>query len=127
LGPKIDSYGLVIWASKSPQWFLDLGLKTKAGNDLLVAPQNRQEDEDSAGQTLRSSGLLHVEASQARVSQSGLKTDGGAAEMVHVTSSWRSRADEDEDGQVDAICCIRPFYCNFAIFYVLGPRGILVF
>jgi hypothetical protein len=30
------------------------------------------------GHTLRSSGLLHVEASLARVSQSGLKTDGGA-------------------------------------------------
>jgi hypothetical protein len=28
--------------------------------------------------TLRSSGLLRVEASLARVSQSGLKTDGGA-------------------------------------------------
>jgi hypothetical protein len=30
------------------------------------------------GHALRSSGLLHVEASLARVSQSSLKTDGGA-------------------------------------------------
>jgi hypothetical protein len=30
------------------------------------------------GHASRSSGLLHVEASLARVSQSGLKTDGGA-------------------------------------------------
>jgi hypothetical protein len=30
------------------------------------------------GLTLRSSGLLHVEASLVRVSQSGLKTGGGA-------------------------------------------------
>jgi hypothetical protein len=30
------------------------------------------------GQTSRSSGLVHVEASLARVSQSGLKTDGCA-------------------------------------------------
>jgi hypothetical protein len=30
------------------------------------------------GHALRSSGLLHVEASRARVSQSGLKTGGGA-------------------------------------------------
>jgi hypothetical protein len=30
------------------------------------------------GHALRSSGLLHVEASLARVFQSGLKTDGGA-------------------------------------------------
>jgi hypothetical protein len=29
------------------------------------------------GHTLRSSGLLHAVASLARVSQSGLKTDGG--------------------------------------------------
>jgi hypothetical protein len=44
---------------------------------LLVAPQNRWR-EVSAGHTLRSSGLLRVEASLARVSQSGLKTGGGA-------------------------------------------------
>jgi hypothetical protein len=30
------------------------------------------------GHTSRSSGLLHVEASLARVSQSGMKTSGGA-------------------------------------------------
>jgi hypothetical protein len=29
LGLKIGSSGLVIWASKSPRWFLGLGLKTK--------------------------------------------------------------------------------------------------
>jgi hypothetical protein len=34
--------------------------------------------EDGAGHTLRSSGLLHVEASLARASQSDLKTGGGA-------------------------------------------------
>jgi hypothetical protein len=34
--------------------------------------------EVGAGHALRSSDLLHVEASLARVSQSGLKTGGGA-------------------------------------------------
>jgi hypothetical protein len=29
LGLKTDSSGLVIWASKSPRWFLGFGLKTK--------------------------------------------------------------------------------------------------
>jgi hypothetical protein len=29
LGLKTDISGLVIWASKSPRWFLGLGLKTK--------------------------------------------------------------------------------------------------
>jgi hypothetical protein len=29
LGLKTGSFGLVIWALKSPRWFLGLGLKTK--------------------------------------------------------------------------------------------------
>jgi hypothetical protein len=44
---------------------------------LSVASQNRRSEVD-AGHALRSSGLLHVEASLARVSQSGIKTGGGA-------------------------------------------------
>jgi hypothetical protein len=43
---------------------------------LSVAPQNRRM-EVGAGHASRSSGLLHVEASLARVSQSGLKTGRG--------------------------------------------------
>jgi hypothetical protein len=69
-------------------WFGDLGLKITAtiswigpqnqvGFGLSVAPQNRRRGV-SAGHALRSSSLLHVEASLARVSQSGLKTGGGA-------------------------------------------------
>jgi hypothetical protein len=64
------------------------------GHGLSVAPQNRQEDEDGVGHTSGFSGLLCVEASRARVSQFGLKTSGGVAWMVHVTSSWRSRGSE---------------------------------
>jgi hypothetical protein len=44
---------------------------------LSVAPQNRWEGV-GAGHASRSRGLLHVEASQARVSQSSLKTGEGA-------------------------------------------------
>jgi hypothetical protein len=47
------------------------------GFDLSVAPQNRQR-EVGVGHTLRSSDLLHVEASLTRVFLSGLKTDGSA-------------------------------------------------
>jgi hypothetical protein len=46
------------------------------GFDLSVAPQNRRR-EVGAGHTSRSSGLLRVEASLARVSESGLKTGRG--------------------------------------------------
>jgi hypothetical protein len=54
-------------------WF---GPQNQAGFGLLVAPQNRRR-EVGVGHASRSSGLLHVEASLARVSQSGLKTGGG--------------------------------------------------
>jgi hypothetical protein len=47
------------------------------GFGLSVVPQNRWR-EVGTGHSLRSSGLLHVEASLARVFQSGLKTSGGA-------------------------------------------------
>jgi hypothetical protein len=45
--------------------------------DLSVAPEN-QWREVGVGHVSRSSGLLHVEVSLARVFQSGLKTGGGA-------------------------------------------------
>jgi hypothetical protein len=79
------------------------------------------------GHMLRSSGLLHREASLARVSQFASKLAEMRRRMVHVASSWRSREDEVEDRRVDAMGCIRLFYPNFAIFDVLDPRGILVF
>jgi hypothetical protein len=55
-------------------WF---GHQNHVGFDLSVAPQNRRR-EVSARHASRYSGLLCVKASLARVSQSGLKTDGGA-------------------------------------------------
>jgi hypothetical protein len=55
-------------------WF---GHQNQVGYGLSIAPQNQREGDD-VGHALRSSGLLRVEASQARVSQSGLKTSGGA-------------------------------------------------
>jgi hypothetical protein len=47
------------------------------GFGLSIAPQNRRR-EVGVGHASRSSNLLGVEASLARVSQSGLKTGGGA-------------------------------------------------
>jgi hypothetical protein len=78
------------------------------------------------GYASRSSGLLHLETSQARVSQSSLRTGGGMTQMMHVASLWRSRGDEIEDGWVDVTGCIGLFYPNFAIFVVLGHKGSLV-
>jgi hypothetical protein len=47
------------------------------GFGLSVAPQNRRR-EVGTGHASRSSSLLGIEASLARVSQSGLKTGGDA-------------------------------------------------
>jgi hypothetical protein len=47
--------------------------------------------------------------------------------MLHVTSSWRLHRVKAEDGQVNVMSYVEPFYPNFAVFYVLGPRDILVF
>jgi hypothetical protein len=69
-------------------WFGDLGLKitttvswfepqNQAVFDLSVAPQNRWREVGARHASI-SSSLLSVEASLARVSQSGLKTGRGA-------------------------------------------------
>jgi hypothetical protein len=68
-------------------WFGDLSLKiteavswfgpqNQSGFSLSVAPQNRRR-EVSVEHASRSSGLLYVKASLARVSRSSLMTSGG--------------------------------------------------
>jgi hypothetical protein len=72
-------------------WF---GSQNQVGFGLSVVSQNRRR-EVGVGHVLRSSGLLHVEASLARVSQSGLKTDrgvttGGARDTIAEVASEAS-------------------------------------
>jgi hypothetical protein len=74
----------------------------------------------------RSDGLLGMEASLTRVSQSGLKTSRGATTGVHVAPSRRLRRRQVEDGRVDATGCVGPCYPTFVVFNVLGHRGIVV-
>jgi hypothetical protein len=97
------------------------------GYGLSVAPQNRWKYEDDARHMSRSSDLLRLEASRARVSQSDLNTDGGVAQMAHVTLLWMLRWVKAEDGQVDMMGYIEHFYLNFIIFYILDPSDILIF
>jgi hypothetical protein len=65
---------LVLEITATVSWF---GPQNQVGFGLSVASQNRRW-EVGAGHASRSSGLLHVEASLVRVSQSGLKIGGGA-------------------------------------------------
>jgi hypothetical protein len=80
--------GFPVWASKLAARFGDLCLKittmvswfvpqNQVGFGLSVASQNRWR-EVGAGHASRSNSLLYVKVSLTRVSQSGLKTGGGA-------------------------------------------------
>jgi hypothetical protein len=73
----------------------------------------------------RSTGLLHMEASRARISQSILKTGGGAM-VLHVAPSRKLRQSQGEDERVDATGCVGPCYSTFAVFNVLGHMDIVV-
>jgi hypothetical protein len=78
------------------------------------------------GYASSSSGLLCVEASRVRVFQFGSKLAEARRRVVHVTQSRRLCRSQVEDGQVDATGYIRPCYHCFAIFILLGPRGIVI-
>jgi hypothetical protein len=68
---RFGDFGLKI--TTTVPWF---GLQNQPGFGLSVAPQTRWREVD-ARHASRSIGLLHVEVSRARISQSGLKTGGG--------------------------------------------------
>jgi hypothetical protein len=65
------------------------------------------------GHASRSSSLFGMEASLARISQSGLKTDGGV-----MMGGAR--------GTIAEIASEAPCYPYFAIFFLLGLRGVVV-
>jgi hypothetical protein len=98
LGRKTVSSGLVIWAA-TVSWF---GPQNQAGFGLSVAPQNWRRKYGTRHAS-RFDVLLRLEASHARVSQSCLKTGGGATAdgargtivEVALRSSWKrvSRCD----------------------------------
>jgi hypothetical protein len=61
-------------------WF---GPQNQVSYGLSIAPQNQREDEDGAWHASRSSCLLRLEASWARVSQSIVKTSGGVTDRCN--------------------------------------------
>jgi hypothetical protein len=85
---RFDNLGHKITAMVS--WF---GHQNQAGFGLSVVPQNRRR-EDGGGHVSRSSGLLCLEPSHARVSQSGMKTGGGTtvggARSIIAEVTWSS-------------------------------------
>jgi hypothetical protein len=78
--------------------------QNQADYGLSIAPQNRRKyDDRGAGHTTRFSGLLHVEASWARVFQFASKLVEARRCMVHVALSRRLRREQVEDGRIDAM------------------------
>jgi hypothetical protein len=68
------------------------------------------------GHMSRSNGLLRVEASRARVSQSGLKTGGGATtDGAHgAITEVASRSSQTRMSRCDRLCrTLLPFLCRF--------------
>jgi hypothetical protein len=126
LGLKPGNCGLVIWAIKSARRFLGLGLKTKWVMVCRLLHKTDGGDEYGMGHVSRCNGLLRLEATQARVSQSSIKTGGDATWMVHVASSWRLCGDKAEDERVNVTGCIGFFYPNFVVFVVLAHKDSLV-
>jgi hypothetical protein len=109
-------------------WF---GTQNQVGYGLSVVPQNRWEDGDSVGHVSRSSSLLRLDTSRARVSQSSLNTGGDAAQMVHVTSSRKLHGSEAKDDRSDGVGCsaveVGQKYHSLVVISFLACRGILVF
>jgi hypothetical protein len=141
LASKLVVKGFLVWALKPTAQFGDLGLKitmtvswfapqNQASYGLSVAPQNRSEDEDNAGHTSRSSGLLHVESCQRRVSQSGFKISGGAmaagarGTITEITwGSSRRRMDRCNEGALDPDTLTLPSL----MYYAIWTYSLLVF
>jgi hypothetical protein len=93
LGLKTKVDGLVIWASKSLRQFLGFGLKTKWVKFVSLCLKTDESMKTVWGHASTSSGLLHREASRARVFQFCLKTGGGAtvggARGIIVDVAWK--------------------------------------
>jgi hypothetical protein len=78
------------------------------------------------GHMSRSSALLHVESSLARVFQSILKTSGDAMVSGARGTIAEVASESVEDGCVDVMGCIEPCYLYFVVFILLGHRCIVV-
>jgi hypothetical protein len=74
----------------------------------------------------RSSGFLRVEASRTRVFQFVSKLAEARRWVMHVASSHRS-CEEVEDGWVDAMNCVGPYYPCFTVFIILSLMNVLFF
>jgi hypothetical protein len=137
LGLKTDRYGLmiwpqnhrgglVVWASKSPQRFLGLGLKIM---QALVCRLCHKTDGGRSAWDTRRDLVACFMWKQVVLGFSSLASRLAEARqrVVHVVPSWRLCRRQVEDRCIDVTGCVKPYYPCFTVFLVLGPRGVLVF
>jgi hypothetical protein len=127
LGLKTISYGLVIWVSKSLWQFLGLGLKTKRAMVCQLCLKIDRRMKTMWGTRRDLAACFTWKQVGLGFPRMAWRLSEARRRVVHMTPSWRLHEDQVEDGWVDATGCVGPCYHNFAIFDVLGPRGILVF
>jgi hypothetical protein len=87
-------------------------------------PTGRCDDMEHA---LRSSGLLHLEVSRARVFQFASKLAEARRWVVHVAPLWMLHRDQVEDGRVDMTGYVGSCHPYIAVFFILCTRGVFVF
>jgi hypothetical protein len=119
LGIKTDSFGLVIWDSKSSRRIFGLGIKTKQASicrlrhkidgGWLVRGMRR----DLAACFVSKQVWLGFPSLARRLVETRRR-------VVHVASSQRLCRRQVEDGRVNAMGYIGPCYPTFAVFNVLG-------
>jgi hypothetical protein len=123
---KTGSYGLVIWASKSPRRFLGLGLKTK--QPLLVYRLHHKTDgrvtvwdtcQDLAACFTWKQVWLGFPSLASRLTEVRRR-------VVHVAPSRMLRQSQVEDGWVDMMGCVVPCHPYFTVFFLLDPRGTII-
>jgi hypothetical protein len=107
-GPQTGSYDLVIWASKSPRWFLVLDLETKRAS---ICRLRHKTDIGRSVWDMRRDLEAYFTWKQVGLGFPSLSSRLAEAQrwVVHVEPSWRLRQSQVEDRRVDATGFIGPF------------------
>jgi hypothetical protein len=123
-GLKIDSYDLVIWASKSLRRFLSLGLKTK----WTTVYQLRYKTDCRMKMAWGTHWDLAVCFMWKQVRLRFLSLASRLVEVwrqvVHVAPLRRSRENQVKDGWINATGSIGPCNPYLTVFFILDHRGI---
>jgi hypothetical protein len=118
--------GLVIWDSKSLRRFLSLSLNTKQASVCWVCHKTDKgrtawdKHQDLAACFIWKQVALGFSSLTLRLAEARRR-------VLHMALSRRLRQNQVEDGWVDVMSCVRPYYSYFAVFYVLDTMRILVF